>query len=198
MGAEPKVFQSDRWQQGARALALVRIAITVEAFEAIARTLPLGSVGYETEVDERGERIWLEDAMADRLSAMRGPNESYSEPFCGWSGWRRRQGSRREPQNRRRHSNADQYRYMDSVIVQRYSSPTANPLLNHASSLRSTSPRASQGEETRGRPESHTTPRKPFVISILSVLHSRSALSSGSLVFRRVISLSRMQIIPVI
>jgi hypothetical protein len=41
----------------------VRIAITVEAFEAIAR----------------GERlIWLEDAMADRLGAMRGPKESYS------------------------------------------------------------------------------------------------------------------------
>ncbi len=31
------------------------------AFEAIARTLPLGSVGYETEANERGERlIWLE------------------------------------------------------------------------------------------------------------------------------------------
>jgi len=26
---------------------MVRIAISVEAFEAIARTLPLGSVGYE-------------------------------------------------------------------------------------------------------------------------------------------------------
>jgi hypothetical protein len=31
------------------------------------RTLPLGSVGYEAETNERGEReIWLEDAMADR------------------------------------------------------------------------------------------------------------------------------------
>jgi hypothetical protein len=54
--------------------AMIRISITVEAFEAIARTLPLGSVGYE-----RGERtVWLEDAMADRLGAMRGPSESYS------------------------------------------------------------------------------------------------------------------------
>ena len=44
------------------------IAITVEAFEAIARTLPLGSVGYEAEANERGERlIWIEDAMADLL-----------------------------------------------------------------------------------------------------------------------------------
>jgi hypothetical protein len=54
---------------------MIRISITVEAFEAIARTLPLGSVGYE-----RGERtVWLEDAMADRLGAIRGPGESYSD-----------------------------------------------------------------------------------------------------------------------
>jgi hypothetical protein len=59
---------------------VVRIAINVEAFEAIARTLPLGSVGYEAEPNEQGERlIWLEDAMADRLSAMRGRGESYSD-----------------------------------------------------------------------------------------------------------------------
>jgi hypothetical protein len=52
---------------------VIRLAISVEAFEAIARTLPLGSVGYEVEANERGERlIWLEDAMADRLGAMRG------------------------------------------------------------------------------------------------------------------------------
>jgi hypothetical protein len=47
---------------------MVRIAISVEAFEAIARTLPLGSEGYESEANERGERlIWLEDAMVDLL-----------------------------------------------------------------------------------------------------------------------------------
>jgi hypothetical protein len=39
------------------------IAITQDAFEAIAATLPLGSVGYENAVNERGERlIWLEAA----------------------------------------------------------------------------------------------------------------------------------------
>jgi hypothetical protein len=55
---------------------MVRIAITIEAFEAIAKTLPLGSMGYEAEPNERGERlIWL----ADRLAAMRGPGESYSD-----------------------------------------------------------------------------------------------------------------------
>jgi hypothetical protein len=42
---------------------MIRIAITLEAFEAIARTLPLGSVGYEAEANERGERcVWLEAA----------------------------------------------------------------------------------------------------------------------------------------
>jgi hypothetical protein len=47
---------------------MVRIAISVEAFEAIARTLPLGSVGYENKTNERGERlIWLEAAMVDLL-----------------------------------------------------------------------------------------------------------------------------------
>jgi hypothetical protein len=59
---------------------VIRIAISAEAFEAIARTLPLGSVGYEAEANERGERlIWLHAAMADRLSAIRGQGEGYSE-----------------------------------------------------------------------------------------------------------------------
>jgi len=38
-------------------LPMIRIAITQAAFEAIARTLPLGSVGYEAELDEKGERL---------------------------------------------------------------------------------------------------------------------------------------------
>jgi hypothetical protein len=47
---------------------MIRIAIGVEAFEAIAATLPLGSVGYENEANEKGERrIWLEAAMVDLL-----------------------------------------------------------------------------------------------------------------------------------
>jgi hypothetical protein len=32
---------------------MIKIAITPEAFEAIAKTLPLGSVGYENKVNER-------------------------------------------------------------------------------------------------------------------------------------------------
>lgn len=59
---------------------MIRLAISVEAFEAIARTLPLGTVAYEAEADDRGDRlIWLEAAVAGRLAAMRGPSESYSE-----------------------------------------------------------------------------------------------------------------------
>jgi hypothetical protein len=59
---------------------MVRIAITLAAFEAIARTLPLGSVGYENEANGRGERyVWLDHAVVSRLRAMRGPGESYSD-----------------------------------------------------------------------------------------------------------------------
>ena len=59
---------------------MVRIAISQAAFEAIARTLPLGSVSFENKIDENGERlIWLEPNVVDRLRAMRGPGESYSD-----------------------------------------------------------------------------------------------------------------------
>jgi hypothetical protein len=59
---------------------MVRIAISEAAFDAIAKTLPLGSVGYENKVNERGERlIWLDLAVVDRLRAMRGPGESFSD-----------------------------------------------------------------------------------------------------------------------
>ena len=59
---------------------MVRIAITPAAFDAIAKTLPLGSIGYENAVNEKGERlIWLEPSMVDRLRAMRGPGESWSD-----------------------------------------------------------------------------------------------------------------------
>jgi hypothetical protein len=76
---------------------MVRIAISVEAFEAIAQTLPLGSVGYEAEPNERGERyVWLEDAMADRLGAMRGPGESYSDVILRVAAGRRGLGARHQ------------------------------------------------------------------------------------------------------
>jgi hypothetical protein len=66
---------------------MIRIAISDEAFEAIARTLPLGSMGFEAEANERGEKlVWLEDAMADRLAVMRGPGESYSDAIIRIAG----------------------------------------------------------------------------------------------------------------
>ena len=59
---------------------MIRISITPAAFDAICATLPVGSVAVEAEANERGERlIWLEAAMVDRLGAMRGPGESYSD-----------------------------------------------------------------------------------------------------------------------
>jgi hypothetical protein len=59
---------------------MIRIAITAAAFDAIAKTLPVGSVGYEAESDAKGERlIWIDDRQADKLGAMRGPGESYSD-----------------------------------------------------------------------------------------------------------------------
>ena len=59
---------------------MIRIPITPAAFEAIAAMLPLGSVGYEAQLDKQGQRlIWLETAVVDRLEAMRGPGESYSD-----------------------------------------------------------------------------------------------------------------------
>jgi hypothetical protein len=59
---------------------LVRIAISPQAFAAIAQTMTLGSVGYENAVNERGERlVWLDRAVVDRLGAMRGRGESYSD-----------------------------------------------------------------------------------------------------------------------
>ena len=40
---------------------MIRIAITVEAFDAIVATLPVGRVAYEAETNAKGERlIWLE------------------------------------------------------------------------------------------------------------------------------------------
>jgi hypothetical protein len=60
--------------------SLIRISITPAAFEAIAATLSLGSVGYEPQPNAKGERlIWIEAAIVDRLGAMRGPGESYSD-----------------------------------------------------------------------------------------------------------------------
>ena len=49
--------------------SMVRIAITQAAYDAICATLPLGSVGYENEANEKGEHlIWLELLLARQLT----------------------------------------------------------------------------------------------------------------------------------
>jgi hypothetical protein len=54
---------------------MIRIAISQAAFEAIARTLPLGSVSYENKTNEHGQRlIWLDKVggLPAALAARRG------------------------------------------------------------------------------------------------------------------------------
>ena len=59
---------------------MIKIAISVEAFDAIASTLPPGSTGYENAVNEKGERlIWIERRMLDKLNSYRRAGESYSD-----------------------------------------------------------------------------------------------------------------------
>jgi hypothetical protein len=58
-------------------IRMIRIAITQAAFDAVAATLPLGSLGFEREPNDMGERmIWLEQRVIDKLTALRGPGES--------------------------------------------------------------------------------------------------------------------------
>jgi hypothetical protein len=57
---------------------VIKIAISVAAYEAIARTLPLGSVAVEPYFKDRGQRtVWLDEVWVDRLGAT--PGESYSD-----------------------------------------------------------------------------------------------------------------------
>jgi hypothetical protein len=55
---------------------MIIIVITPAAFDAIAATLPLGSVGFEPEPDAKGERlVWVETSVVDKLRALRGPGK---------------------------------------------------------------------------------------------------------------------------
>ena len=59
---------------------MIRISITSAAFEAIAATLLLGSVGFERDVGANGERqVWLATTVVNRLTTLLGPGESYSD-----------------------------------------------------------------------------------------------------------------------
>jgi hypothetical protein len=59
---------------------VIRIAISQAAFDTIASTMPIGSVGYEGQINEKGERlIWLDHAAVAKLRHLRGPGESFSD-----------------------------------------------------------------------------------------------------------------------
>ena len=63
---------------------MIRISTSPTAFEALAQTLPLGSVAYEKELDERGEcHVWLEPNVVARLKALRGPARAIPTSSCG-------------------------------------------------------------------------------------------------------------------
>ena len=64
---------------GAYLRPMIRITISAAAYEAIASTLP-SSIGVEARRAANGDYfIWLEPRYVDRLRAMRGPGESYSD-----------------------------------------------------------------------------------------------------------------------
>jgi hypothetical protein len=53
---------------------MIRIAITQAAFDAIAATLPLGTVAYEADRTDRGEvHIWLEEHLMPTRNAVARP-----------------------------------------------------------------------------------------------------------------------------
>jgi hypothetical protein len=59
---------------------MIRIAITAETYEAVARTLAHGTVAAEPQLNEWGERlIWIEERRLDKLNSIRRSGESYSE-----------------------------------------------------------------------------------------------------------------------
>jgi hypothetical protein len=58
---------------------VIRISVSLAAFEAIAAAMPLGSVGYEAERTSVGNVfIWLDPRAISQLNYLRGPGEDYS------------------------------------------------------------------------------------------------------------------------
>jgi hypothetical protein len=58
---------------------MIRIAVSPRAYRAIKGTLPAGSTVYPPERNARGQYLlWLTEAEASRLSAIRKPWESVS------------------------------------------------------------------------------------------------------------------------
>ena len=54
---DPKrIARAQRYSRAAPSRRMIRIAISQAAFDAIARTMPFGSVNFEAGVDDKGER----------------------------------------------------------------------------------------------------------------------------------------------
>jgi hypothetical protein len=63
-----------------RCLGMISISITVEDYEAVKATLREGVEADPPQIDERGGVRFLVDRKTlDRLTALRGPGESYSD-----------------------------------------------------------------------------------------------------------------------
>ena len=55
---------------------MIKIAITVEAFEAIAAMLASGNVLYERErTAQGGHFVWLDESVVNNLERLRGPRD---------------------------------------------------------------------------------------------------------------------------
>jgi hypothetical protein len=66
---------------------MICIAITEAAYEAITRTLALGTVACEPQADKSGERlIWLEERRLDNLNSSHPPFFPRPPVLC--STWR--------------------------------------------------------------------------------------------------------------
>ena len=50
---------------------MIRVAVTAPAFDAVAATLPLGSVGHEAQLDAQGQRTGKPTSTASRENARR-------------------------------------------------------------------------------------------------------------------------------
>jgi hypothetical protein len=71
---------------------MIRVAITAESFDAIAKTMSLGSVGCEAKRGANGEAlIWLESRVVAKLKFLRGPGESYGDLIVRLAKERRRE-----------------------------------------------------------------------------------------------------------
>jgi hypothetical protein len=58
---------------------MIGITVTAEAYAAIKATLPAGTQTWPTSPAEGDVIICLDQATVDRLDAMRGPGETYSD-----------------------------------------------------------------------------------------------------------------------